>query len=350
LQQLVKQVSHALAPAAVPVASLPRFGELVDEWLTAIRPKRVAPDNEERLARRLTPLLEENEDTLTVAAIDGFLSGLSAELAPATINKLRGTGRLVVEYVQANRKWAGPNPFALVKRARVPRRRYDLLSGDELRKVQAKLNPMRRREFRVALHLGLRKGELFALQKVDVDFTTATITIRRSHGRDSTKTGKDRTIPLLPAVAGDLLEAIQASPADSLLVFPSGSAGLQDKNTKLTNTLRTAMASAGVGVTRVRYKCRRTTCDAEDLVEVGHTVDRDRDCPQCGMRLWPVPTVRAVRWYDLRHMAATFHREAGADPLAIALLLGHAVHQTTEAVYTHLSSSTLMRELSKWKL
>jgi integrase len=56
---------------------------------------------------------------------------------------------------------------------------------------------------------------------------------------------------------------------------------------------------------------------------------------------------RRVTFYDLRHTAATLHREAGADPLVIRLALGHANRNLTDDLYTHLSLAYQATELSR---
>ncbi|HEY1087771.1 MAG TPA: hypothetical protein VGE37_08750, partial [Archangium sp.] len=60
-------------------------------------------------------------------------------------------------------------------------------------------------------------------------------------------------------------------------------------------------------------------------------------------------TVKKVRWYDARHMAASFHRLAGADRLAVKLLLGHS-GDITDDVYTHMGEEWVRRELSRFAL
>jgi len=313
----------------------------VFDWLETIKPKRVVPENEVRLARHLRPLFLEDEASLSAAAVEQHL--LSLDLAPATRNKVRTVGRLTIQWAMAARRWRGPNPFELVRRQREPKRTYETLTDAELLAVQKKLRPDRRREFRVSLHLGLRPGELFALRKEDVDFQRGEVRVRRSHGRDTTKTGTERLVPLLPASAQDLFEACQASPSE--LVFPGEGGGLQRHDTKLTRVIRTAMAAARVAVIDCAYKCRRCGSSVTLPPPVSENV-----CTACDVLRWPVPRVRPFRWYDLRHAAATLHRRAGADPLAIALVLGHSVRQTTDATYTHLSVGDLHRELGKWSL
>lgn len=344
----VDQLALALAERLRPRVELPMFGELADDWYQFVAPKRVSPLGEAVLLTHLRPLYLDDEATLTVTAVSALMDGLVGDgYSPSTVNKVRGTGKRVVEHAMAGKRWAGPNPFALARRKREPERRYELLTLDELARVQRKLPAHRRQMFRVALHLGLRTGELLSLRREDVDFEAATVRIHRSHARNETKTGRERTVPLHPACAGDLLEASLASSSD--IIFAADGGELQRQDTKLTRCLRTAMAAAGVGIVEVTYKCRRRGCEAPDLTLIESEVKKT-DCLQCGMRLWPVPSVRPVRWYDLRHMATTFHHQCHADEVCVARALGHAIKDTTRRIYTHIGMDEMRRELTKWRL
>ncbi|PZR17557.1 MAG: hypothetical protein DI536_04380 [Archangium gephyra] len=345
VQQLALALAEQLKP---PEVERPMLGELADAWFEHIAPKRVAPGNEAALLDKLKPLFLDDENTLTVSAINELFEQLLADgYSPTTVNKVRGAGRHVVDFAIAGRRWHGPNPFGICRRKREVRRTYDLLTLEELARVQEHIPSHRRGMFRVALHLGLRTGELLALQKSDVDFEAGIVTIERSHNRDTTKTGTTRVVPMHPAIAGDLLEASLASPSE--LIFPNEGGDLQRHDTKLTRILRTAMAAAGVGVTSVEYKCRRRWCEEKPHTRDATAVE-DVDCPSCGMRMWPVPEVRPVRWYDLRHMNATLHHEHGADEICIAKALGHSLKGTTRAIYIHPDIAMMRAQLTKWRL
>lgn len=345
VEQLALQLAERLKPEA---RELPFFGELVDSWLEHIRPRRVAPGNEERLARRLRPLFLETEETLTATAAADLIAAQS-DLSPATRNKLQGVGRLVLEHAQACGRWERPNPFALVRRAKEPKRHYELLTLDELARVQRHLREDRRRQFRVALHLGLRPGELMALRGEDVDIPSGVVHVHRSRERDTTKTGTERMVPIHPAIARDLADAYDASGSE--LVFGKEDGSMERQDLKLTRILRTAMIEADVGVLGFDWKCRRRGCGFKER-RLGPRPSVEPCCPRCGFTLWGVPVVRPVRWYDLRHMCATFHHQHGADRVCTALALGHSLDAatTTEAVYTHPTMETMRRELLRWHL
>lgn len=318
------------------------FGELAAGWLKNVR--RVLIKDEQRNAEQLRPLWPLKEPELTAARIkDWFDHLLEVGFSPVSINKYRCAGKLIVRWAQSEGRWGPINPFDLVRRLKEPKRQGEMLTLGEIARVLPKLELDKRRMARVAFFLGLRLGELVALRKEDVDFNTRTVIIRRSHKRNSTKTGNERTLPLLGAVAADLIDAMAESQCD--LVFPGPNGTQWRGDAKFSRALRTAMAKAGI-VTGYAFHCRHPGCSYE-MEFAGHCTESL--CPNDGWKLWKNPVVRKVRWYDFRHAAATYHQAAGADPRAVAVLLGHETNITSD-VYTHRGIEWLRAELSKLSL
>src|SRR5229473_2177590 len=71
--------------------------------------------------------------------------------------------------------------------------------------------------------LGLRKGELFALRKSDVDLARGTVTVARSHDRNATKGGDPAVLPL-PAPASWRATSIVVAGANTPCAPPTTSA------------------------------------------------------------------------------------------------------------------------------
>jgi integrase len=328
-------------------AELPIFGELALAWLRYVQPTRVDPAGEQRQVGYLRRLFLETEETLSGFKVEVLIKDLreARGFGATWLNKIQATGRRIVRHAQKQGLWKAPNPFSVAERQKEVPREYELLTLLELARVQRRLTPIKRRLFRVALHTGLRPGELFALRKEDVDLVAGSIRVRRSHGRDRTKTGKSRLVPIVDAIKADLRKAMAG---DSELVFPGPGGRRQRGDTKLTRALRTAMAAAGVGVTGALYWCcRPRLCGWREEVPGPVTARR---CPRCSRRCCSQPRVKATRWYDLRHICATLHHQHCADKLAIALALGHTIKGTTDSVYTHPSLERLREELSRWHL
>lgn len=322
------------------------FGELAAAWLKRIEKRRVQPQNERGYVKHMAPLWNMREGELTKGAIDdlfGSLQSPAGPLGPATLNKVRSAGRLIIRDAMGNREWGGANPFDLVRRLREPRPIYNTLSIEEVTRVLACLREDRRRLAKTIIMVGIRPGEGLGLKKVDVDIEKRLMRVRRSHGRDQTKTGKEREFPIPDALIEDLREAINASPSE--YVFPKADGTRQRSDTKLANILRTALKAANL-VTGYRYHCRRSGCEFVEELEAKVEIS----CPRCFMRLWCEPIPRALRFYDLRHSSATLHRKAKCDPLVIQEMMGHSPGNTTDGVYTHLDENYRREQLNKLDL
>lgn len=321
------------------------FGTLAEDWLKRL--VRVRPKNERLHVRHMEALFLLKEGELTRATIEACFVRLDVAnggpLGPATLNKLRSTGKLIIDDARAIALWRGPNPFTSVKPRRVPRKPWPRLTREELVRAFEVMRPDRRREAVVALLTGMRPGEMKALQKQDVDLERGMISVHRSLGRNQTKTGMPREVPIPRAARAAVEEAIRISKSE--LVFPKPDGTRQRDDTKLSRVLRTAFKKAGV-VLGYRLTCRRKDCAHEEQ----HAAPLEIVCPKCGMRLWAEPIPKPFTWYSLRHAAATLHREAGADALAVKMALGHVARDVTDDVYTHISDDRYRAELNRLAL
>jgi len=128
--------------------------------------------------------------------IETFLQSKATVLSPVSLNHQRKF--LVTAFGKAKRagRWNGINPALAVKRRKVAKRQHDFLRFHEVPLVLASLPNQWRAFFAVAILLGLRKGELIALRKGDVDLVSRLMSVQRSHGRDTTKGGHADAIPI----------------------------------------------------------------------------------------------------------------------------------------------------------
>lgn len=321
------------------------FGELVEAWL-ATRRHIVAPENERRVLNHLEALHGMREEELTPRVIQAALDALlrpAGPLGASTVNRARVTAGTVIREAQANREWGSVNPFTAVRGFKEPRPRQVAFSLEECRAFLPYLSRPRWREAVFQILVGTRPGEMKALQKQDVDARARTVTVRRSNARNTTKTGRDRTIPLTHEAWSVLEEAMAESPSE--LVFPRPDGKRQRSDVQLSKTLRAALRRAGI-VSDYRYICRRGGCGFKDRQPTA----LDRKCPECAFPLWRLGVPRQARWYDLRHTSATLYRQSGCDPLVVSLTLGHAPKNITEGTYTHLNTEYMRRELGKLSL
>ncbi len=193
-----------------------------------------------------------------------------------------------------------------------------------------------------AVFTGMRRGELVALQKRDVDLSSErpTITVCRSWENDSTKSGEVRVVPVHPELTSYLRDAISRSPSE--LVFPREDGTMHSEEIDLPKRLRAAMNRVGL-VKGYRHKCR--WCGHEEQA----TDSGLRNCPcgGCGRKLWPSPIPRTERFHDLRHTTATLLLKIGTPLAVVQRLLGHADPTITTEIYGHLEAKDARSHLER---
>jgi integrase len=214
---------------------------------------------------------------------------------------------------------------------KVPKRAPAWLRPEEVRLVLPQVLEQWRALFATAVFTGMRRGELVALQKVDVDLKSdkPTITVCRSWGADHTKGGGVRVIPVHPELVPYLEAAMQESCSE--LVFPRADGTMHSQEIDLPKLLRNAMARAGL-VRGWVHKCRK--CDFS-------TVSQDetrRRCPTCNEKLWPSAIKRTERFHDLRHTTATLLLKIGTPLAVVQRLVGHSDPSITTEIYGHLEA------------
>lgn len=322
------------------------FRQLAEAWLETEAARYVEPRNEERHVAHLKALWQMTEAELTPKAARAALLSLlkpHGKLGPNSVNKARGTARRIIREAQVNGEWVGTNPFDVVPRVKETKPEHERVNISDCKSF---LPHLRRDRFRMAmtmLFLGTRPGELVALQKSDVDLGRAEVVIRRSRSRNQTKTGQQRRVPIPDELLPILQEAVNESPSE--YVFCGADGGKMRDDTKLARCLQDAFRRSGL-VTGHLYVCSKKGCGFKET----RPERKPSTCPTCSRRLLIYGVPRRVRFYDLRHSAATLHREAGCDPRVIQLVLGHAATNTTDDIYTHLSDRYVRLELNRLTL
>lgn len=275
--------------------------------------------------------------------LDNFICDRERDGAmPGTLNNLRAQLHVVFAKAKKAGKWVGDNPVKGIEIRKVAKRIYITLSpaqvGRALVEVPTDWKPL----FACSPALGLRKGELFALRKIDVDLAHWTITVCRSHNRDVTKGGQPKVLPIPRALRPWIQWQMDNAPGENLFPAPDGSQRRRDL--KPIKILQTALARAGI--TRGwEHVCRWCT-------HLERAADHEtRYCPTClkttdgrgnlvenprGRKLWARAIKLPMRFHDLRHTFATELLRRGVDAHRVQRLMRHADIQTTTDVYSHL--------------
>ena len=232
---------------------------------------------------------------------------------PATVQRLMALLSAVFAWAVKERGWLSENPMAKVNKPRVADGRDRVLSPEEVTHIAkaaqdsrvAWLSPV----LVILMTTAMRRGELFSLNRSDVDFKAKT-----AHLSD-TKAGVPRDVPLCP-------EALQA-----LQVLDRAAEQRKDES------LLPLTDAGSVSMTFGRF-VRRARAQYE------------QDCTAKGIR--PDPKFLAdLRLHDLRHHAVTQWASTGA--LSVVELMAISGHRNTKMLvrYTHLSSSALADKMAK---
>jgi integrase len=195
--------------------------------------------------------------------------------------------------------------------------------------------------FAAAIYTGLRKGELLALRKTDVDLERRLLTVARSGDRETTKGGHADVIPIAAELVPFLAAAMRSSPTETVFCGHDGKR-MQGPNVRLEGVLRRAMGRAGI-VTGYLHVCRRPKCGYEEQAPDNSL----RRCPRHGMTLWPKAKVRKTRFHDLRHTTASLLMQSGVPVHVVQKVLRHRDPRMTANVYGHLAPDYMRREVDR---
>jgi len=272
-----------------------------------------------------------------------FLHEKGASLSPQSVNHLRKFLSAAFAKAIEFRRWEGHNPIAATKKMRVPKPALRLLREDEILPMLQEVALQHRALFATAIYAGLRRGELFALRKSDVDLKARRMTVGRSHARATTKGGHADEIQIPAELVPYLEHAMAASRSD--LVFPDAEGGQRSRHTKLEVILRRALRRAGI-VERWTHVCRVKGCMHRE-----NAGDSDvRRCPVHDHKLWPKGIVRAVRFHDLRHLCATLSLRRRIPLAVVQRQMRHTDPKITAMTYGHLDNEFMQIEVDRLQL
>ncbi|MET8558609.1 tyrosine-type recombinase/integrase [Streptomyces sp. NPDC004959] len=233
----------------------------------------------------------------------------SKRLSPLTLTYVHSVLKSALEH--AVREEEIPRNVARNVRTGTPRpRRFEPLTAEEAREFLAAASGHRLQSlFELALHTGLRKGELLGLRWEDLDLAGGTASIRRTLQR--TNSGGLTTLPTKTKNS----ERRIALPTPCLRSLEQH----RDRQLKERKAAGTGWKDNGYVFTR-----------PDGAPIEGATLTRHFDTLLHRARL------RRIRFHDLRHSAATLLLEQGVELVVIKELLGHAHIGLTATVYAHV--------------
>jgi len=226
--------------------------------------------------------------------LEHFLAGLCREgFKPATANRYRAR---LSSMIKKARAWGyrRDDPIEFIETFRETRMGDRYLEVAEFHELLDACDPELRCLVLVAANTGMRRGELMALRREDLDLERGYLRVRADHS----KTSEGRVVPL----NGSAVEALKALPQqEDGRVFPFKEFP--------------------------QYRWNRV---------------RER----LGWRKAENPRLRAWRFHDLRHHAASHLVMADVPLSKVAKILGHKNLATTQR-YAHLSDDTLFEAVER---
>lgn len=176
----------------------------------------------------------------------------------------------------------------------------------------------------IMMFMGLRTGEILALQWEDFDFEQLMVSVNKSCSRitenkytvkKGTKNGKSRIVPIPVSISTWLKEKCGTAKCD--LVIPS--------NNNQLHTRSTWKSSWNAYQNELNYYVYLTQCKEKGIVPKSKY--SPTGTPDMGVRF---------NAHQLRHTYATMLYHSNVDVLTAKELLGHSDVKTTLGIYTHL--------------
>lgn len=273
----------ALAPKVKDIT----FRELAKEYRRLhVSQKRAAPFYEMRVSRFEKRFRDRRLSEVGIRAVTRYQAKRATEVSPASVNRdlavLKNMFSKAVEW-----GYAVSNPVKRVKFLQETGRRERFLTPEEAAGLLAKCSDWLRPIVTVALHTGMRRGELLGLTWRDVEFGAGCIVL----DPERTKSGHGRKIPMNRTVTSVLEELRSESLVRGLdaPVFRGPEGGAPDMT--LRREFKKAIEKAGLS---------------------------------------------GFRFHDLRHSHASFMVQAGVPLNTVRDLLGHRSLSMTLR-YSHLS-------------
>lgn len=333
LEQKIERQRHGLEP--MPVVEIVTFGELMTKWWKEheplLRSKTIQPFAEKHLR---APLGDKPLGEISVGMLEELFNRLLTELSPQSCLHLRSYISKLYRYAARRDLWRGANPASSLRKFKVPKKKPEYLRPVEIARVLDELDDRWRPLFVTAFFTGMRKGELLALKKSDVDLVTGTITVRRSNNFDTTKGSHEDELPIANGLRSVLARAI--SDSSSELVFPRADGRQYPPDLALAKVFRRAMARAGV-VVGFEHVCRRKGCGFRERRDHGAA----SLCPRCAMKLWVKPIPKPLRFHDTRHSTAALLLRAKVPLVIVQKVLRHSDPAITANIYGNIGSDDL---------
>jgi integrase len=255
-------------------------------------------------------------DKLTAEDVQRMLAARrQAGLSATSVDHVRRVLRIALNQAI---KWGliSRNAAAMAKPPKRERHSVEPLSVAEVRTLLAATRSHRLHGlFVLAIHTGMRQGELLALRWSDVDLDKRLLRVNATLG---TKDGKLTRLPP------------KSEQSRRTLALSSGAVAALDEQQKRQDNQRLLAGNRWKEHNLVFASTIGTPLNASNV-----THDFQKALAAAGLR--------RVRFHDLRHSAASFLIESGVDMRQVQDQLGHSGLAYTIGTYAHVSTAMKQR-------
>ncbi|HEY9158308.1 site-specific integrase [Candidatus Binatus sp.] len=296
---------------------------LLDELLETYREEKqregkAVMDSDVGFRRLLERFGGRRADSLTAREVKEWRDALLEGHTPATVNRHLTILRAILRMGMRDRKIeAGAIPEIEPFAENNKRVRY--LTADEELRLLEKLPEWLRPLVMVAIHTGMRRGELLNLMWADVDFVGGIIFVRTS------KSGEGRRIPMSPT-AHRTLSALREARRKRL------KARVVRREAANPHVFSAPQGGLILNLNRVWYG--RTPRSKRAVGPVANA------CPSASEGVIKRAGLEGLRFHDLRHTFASRLVMNGVDLFRVQTLMGHKSPMMTLR-YAHLSPEHL---------
>ena len=291
-------------------------GEYLERWLEECVKGTVRASTFDRYKYTIGPHIKPalgrmKLKSLTPAHVRGFYrERLDAGLAPATVHKMHAVLHKALDQAVAD-GLIPRNAAAALKLPCIDREEIAPLTAEEAnRLIEAARGDRLEALYVLALHTGLRQGELLALNWEDLDLEAGTLQVRRTlthrggkHFLSEPKTKKSRrTVRLTAGAIADLQDYLKRQIEE------------MDHLGSLYKPIGLVFANEIGGI--VNPSNLRNRSFARRLMHAGLSAE--------------------TRFHDLRHTCATLLLSRNVNPKIVSEMLGHANISITLDTYSHV--------------
>lgn len=273
------------------------FAELMVPYLKATATKKRSHDRERYLVARLREFFGEFDlRTLGPRDVRDYIENRQSNgVGPATINRELGLLSAAINWAKRDLEWQLPNPV-MGRRLRPPEGRLRWLSRLEADRLIEAARTYSRAEYLVdfielALHTGMRRGEMLELEWQRVDLDEGLVYLRGVHQ----KNGKTGSVPL-------------------------------------NETAKAALVR--------RDEFRQENCPSSPWVFAHKDGERIASVKKSFANACTKAGIKDFRIHDLRHCCAAWLVQSGVSIRAVAELLRHSDIRVTMR-YAHLAPETV---------